>query len=381
MKAALLLVVTAGCFDFSPPPPERPAPAVRKLADAQILDMWVQRDKGRTLCPGMSGKMYVKAKVQWPGSRPVDRNIGRDVDSLQPTDFQISGPLVSGTAEAHLLASGDMLASANVGFEVDIVYKPIPKFRFHELWTPEYSCFHGVSDNGGQGQGGNDGGYGGDADLGQPGGDGGNATPGLSGGHGGRVTAYVTYVTTKFHPKLIAVIANDAFYLAPPDAELWFTARGGQGGPGGSGGNGGRGGDQSTETRTVTDDNGDESSVIFGTGPAGHGGHGGNGASGGNGGDGGVVDVVYDSRFPDLRDHLRADASGGDVGPPGNAGGGGAGGGTNAERDPQSGEGGANGQPGVNEARGGRDGRARVRPGAVQSMFARTGLAFQGGRR
>ena len=38
MKRAALLVACAGCFGYSEPPPERPAPALRKIGDAKILE-------------------------------------------------------------------------------------------------------------------------------------------------------------------------------------------------------------------------------------------------------------------------------------------------------------------------------------------------------
>src|SRR5690348_13413899 len=97
----LVLFALAGCFGYSELPNNRPDPEIRKLADAKILDMQINLHKQPGLCPGHEGKLYVNGTVQWPGRKPVLRSIGSDVDSFAPGDFAISGPLLTGDAEAH----------------------------------------------------------------------------------------------------------------------------------------------------------------------------------------------------------------------------------------------------------------------------------------
>ncbi len=384
MKTApIALFALTACFRYSDPPTERPAPKLRNIAEATILDMKVGLYKQPGLCPGKEGKLYADAMVQWPGSEPVKRNIGADVDSLQPTSFQVTGPLVKGDKEAHLHPSSDVLASVETGFRAKIVYTPLPKFSFDVELPPEYSCFTGFWDNGAPGNGGYAGANGDGGDWGQNGGPGGNGTNGGPAGRGGRVIAYVTFASTKFHPKLLAVIANGVFFLAPPDAPLTFGAVGGPGGSGGDGGNGGNGGNQATESREVWDpDSKSKVNKWFGVGGAGNGGAGGNGASGGRGGDGGSVEVIYDSRFPELAKLIRTDVRGGAGGPPGRAGGGGSGGTSEAEENAVFGAGGPAGAPGPYQGEDGRPGAQRVKAGEVFGRFTKLrGITLAGGRR
>lgn len=143
MKRLALVAVTGGCFTYSALPNDRPAPKIRTLADAKIVDMQINLHKQPGLCPGQEGKLYVNATVQWPGMKPVLRSLGNDVDSLDPASFAISGPLLTGDAEAHLHPDGDVLKSIEDGFIIDVKYKPEPRFTFHETFPPEYSCFTG----------------------------------------------------------------------------------------------------------------------------------------------------------------------------------------------------------------------------------------------
>lgn len=364
-----LSCVLAGCFKYSPMPPEPPPPELRKIGDAQILQMKVHLHKQPGLCPGKRGKLYANANVQWPASRPVARSIGRDVDSLAPSSFSVSGPLVRGDADANLLPDPDVLKSVETGFSATIVYTPIPTFSFSETFPPEYSCYTGWYNDGSFGNAGFDGRSGDSGGEGQSGAHGEHGRPGGRGGSGGRVTAYVTIVSTRYYPKLLAVWANDRFFLAPANRPLGFGAAGGQGGTGGTGGYGGNGGDQPTESKEVYED-GTKTTVTVARGAPGNGGDAGDGGPGGSGGDGGIVEVTYDASFPELRNLIQTDVSGGAGGYGGRGGDGGRGGGTNADQnygaqegqDGQGGQAGADGPPG-------RVGRATVRPGSVASKF------------
>lgn len=369
---------TSGCFAYSTPPPLKPLPEVRKLSEAKILDMNVDLYKQPGLCPGKKGKLYATATVEWPGEPPVKRNIGRDVDSLAPTSFAVTGPHLSGDAEAHLHPSKDVVATADSGFVAKIVYTPEPRFSFDVVFPPEYSCWGGWNMNGAGGASGGSGGGGGGGDWGQPGEPGENGGRGGDGEHAGNVTAYVTFASTRYFPRLLAVVANGTFFLAPPDVPLWFTAVGGPGGAGGSGGPGGPGGPQPFEDREGYDEQSETTrNMRFATGQPGNGGPGGSGARGGNAGDGGTVKVVYDSRFPELKKLIMTDVSGGGPGAPGEGGEGGAGGGSDAEVGMAVGAPGAPGAPGPDDARSGRPGRATVTPGDVKKIFgAQKGIVF-----
>ena len=377
----LPLLLLANCFPYSPMPGERAAPALRKLADAQILDMKVNLHKQEGLCPGKQGKLYVNGTVQWPGMQPVLRSLGNDVDSFSAASYSITGPLIRGDAQANLFPDPDVQKSIESGFETKVVYTLDPKWTFHEVWKPEYSCFTGWGVNGEGGGQGNSGGGGYHGDPGRNGSSGQPGGHGEQGGPGGRVTAYVTIVSTKFYDRLLAVVANGNFFLAPADRQLAFAAIGGPGGAGGNGGDGGAGGDQPTKSITETDENNNTTTVIVGNGPAGNGASGGNGGYGGDGGNGGVVDVTYDAAFPELRQLIVTDVGGGQGGEAGGGGNGGNGGGTNATRGAQQGSSGGPGQEG-GPGRTGSPGRAAVHPGAVSSQFRNIhGMQIVGTRR
>jgi hypothetical protein len=385
MKRVLLLCplasLLAGCFTYSQPPGERAAPKLRNISEARILDMKVHLFKQDGLCPGKEGKLYANANVQWPGHQPVPRSIGSDVDSLPPNAFDVKGPLVRGDANAHLFPSADVLASVETGFEATVVYTPDPqRFTFHEMFPPEYSCYTGWYSDGGQGNSGSSGFSGNSGNVGQHGTHGESGGTGGRGQNGGRVVAYVTIVGTKFYPRLLAVVANDNFFLAPIDQPLEFGAAGGQGGNGGSGGNGGNGGDQPTKEQKRPDGSGGEKTVRVASGSAGNGGDGGNGGAGGYGGNGGTVEVVYDSRFPELAGLIKTDVRGGAGGYGGSAGYGGRGGGTNAEEGAQQGQDGSEGAQGQ-DGGSGSPGRASVKAGSVGGRFERLRGITVGGRK
>jgi hypothetical protein len=375
------LAATSACFHYTDGPPARPPPVLRKIEDAKILVMDVHLWKQIGLCPGLEGKLYANANVQWPNAKPVPRNIGTDVDSLHASDFQVVGALVKGDDKARLFPDPDVKKSIEGGFDATVVYKPDPaKWTFKLNFPPEYSCYGGWFDDGGMGGGGGPGGDGGNNGPATDGTNGGNGGPGLQGNQGGKITAFVTVVSTPYWPRLFAVIANGNFFLAPADRDLVFGAAGGQGGPGGNGGQGGQGGDQVTEVVSKPTGKGSTTTVTRGKGRAGNGGRGGNGGKGGKGGKGGSVDVTIDAAFPELARFIKADVSGGAGGYGGARGGGGAGGGTNADSDqnPQVGTPGEDGAPGGDGDRG-DPGGASIHGGQVASKFAGIkGLAIFG---
>jgi hypothetical protein len=378
VRAILLAAVTAGCFSYSEMPGERAAPKLRKLSEAKILSMNVNLYKQTGLCPGKEGKLYVDAMVQWPGLQPVKRTLGSDVDSLDPANFKITGPLLTSDKQAHVIPSGDVLASVETGFETDIVYTPESRFSFHQSFPPEYGCFTGWSERGESGGNGGTGGAGSGGDYGQSGLGGGQGDPGNPGAPGRRIQASVTVVSTKFYPKLYAVMVNGTFFLAPADRQLTFDAAGGAGGQGGDGGPGGPGGPQATEDIEKWVD-GTKTTVRVGRGGAGNGGNGGNGGPGGQGGNGGTVEVTYDSAFPELRNFIATNVDAGAGGNPGNPGYGGDGGGTDAEENAAQGN---PGNPGGtnNAGRPGRNGSASVRAGSVGNQFRNLrGITVLGG--
>ncbi|CAN5392423.1 hypothetical protein BH11MYX1_BH11MYX1_32120 [soil metagenome] len=362
------LLLFAGCFQYSEFPPERPDPVLHKLADARILSLAVNLHDQPGLCPGREGRLYVTGTVQWPGSRPVLRGLGRDVDAFDASTFSVTGPLIRADATGTLYPDGDVQKSLETGFAAKVVYTLAPTWEFHETWQPEYSCFTGSGLSGSPGSSGSSGSSGASGGQGANGTAGGEGGRGTQGGDGGRLTAYVTIVSTKFYPKLFAVIANNHFYLAPAERQLGFSSIGGPGGGGGEGGDGGAGGDQRTKSVQEDDKDGNKVTVIVGDGAAGNGGGGGAGGADGNGGNGGTVDVIYDQAFPELRNFVATEVSGGTGGNGGNGGTGGTGGRTTATRNAQQGSTGSSGSS-AGGGRNGGAGRASVRAGAVTTVF------------
>jgi hypothetical protein len=368
IKLTIATLALSGCFFYESYPNDRPAPHIRKIEEAKVLDLHVNLGEQPGLCPGQQGQLFADATVQWPGAHPVQRTIGKDVDSLAPASFSITGSLVRGDADAHLIPDADIMKSVQAGFVVDITYTPHPAFKFHETFKPEYSCFSTFKvsgEGGGAGEEGDSGSSGSKASDGKPGKNGRNGGKGET---AGKVEAFVTEVSTPFYPKLLAVRANDAFFLAPADAPLTFAATGGHGGRGGSGGRGGTGGDQETYNETITTHDGGHESVSHGKGVAGNGGPGGNGGDGGDGGNGGTVHVTYDAAFPELGELVKTDVSGGSGGAAGAAGGGGHAGSGRGSKDSKDGNAGPEGSEG-REGRDGQAGRAQVNAGSVASKF------------
>ncbi len=376
-SALLASTLVTACFGYSEPPPERPAPALRKLESATVLDMRVHLAKQPGLCPGFEGKLYADAQVQWPGSKAVPRTIGSDVDSLAPSSFGIAAPLVKIDDQAHLHPDADILKSVQTGFAATIVYKPNPKFTFTELFPPDYSCYRGAYADGEPGSSGTSGSSGSSGSRdGESGRDGRSGTNGGNGRRGGKLEAVATLVTTRFHERLVAVIANEQLYLAPANRPFELGAAGGYGGAGGSGGSGGRGAREPTKTHEITTSRGTRTMETYSLGPSGSGGDGGSGGNGGNGGDGGTVELTYDAAFPELRELLKVDVSGGDAGYGGAAGHGGSAGSTRSSKGVRgsTGHGGTAGHPGDR----GSPGRASVKAGSVSRLFDFPGIAIAG---
>ncbi len=360
--------LASGCLLYTEYTDDRPAPHLRKLAEAKILDLEVNLGELAGLCPGKQAQLQADATVQWPGAKPVHRTIGSDADSLAAASFAVTGPLVRGDEGAHLMPDPDVLKSVEAGFIADIAYSPESRFKFHETFKPEYSCFVGLDVAGEQGAPGDDGQSGSSGSKGANGTAGSNGRNGGRGAKGGHIEAFVTEVSTPFYPKLLAVHANDSFFLAPADRPLTFAAIGGTGGDGGTGGRGGAGGDQATYNVTEETHSGDHITKSHGQGAAGNGGDGGTGGDGGDGGDGGTVVVIYDEAFPELRELVHTNVAGGSAGARGAAGKGGEHGSSHADKERKEGQ---DGQPGQDGERGhgGGPGHAEVRAGSVASKF------------
>ena len=360
--------LASGCLFYTSYRDDRPAPHLRTLAEAKILELAVNLGELPGLCPGKQAQLQADATVQWPGAKPVHRTIGSDADSLAAASFSVTGSLVHGDEDAHLLPDPDVLKSVEVGFVADIAYSPQSRFKFHETFKPEYSCFVGLDVPGEQGAPGDDGASGSSGSKGANGTAGANGHGGKRGAKGGHIEAFVTEVSTPFYPKLLAVHANDSFFLAPADRPLVFAATGGAGGTGGSGGRGGAGGDQATYNVTEETHSGDHITKSHGQGAAGNGGDVGTGGDGGDGGDGGTVVVTYDEAFPELRELIHTNVAGGSAGAKGSGGSGGSKGTSHADKERQEGQPGQAGQDG-DRGHGGGPGHADVRAGSVASKF------------
>ena len=187
----------------------------------------------------------------------------------------------------------DITKTALRPFVIDAtVFAQPARLHTSAAFRPDYTCveYAGASGlPGAMGENGEDGSTGAkgvdyaDSDppkRAQAGGRGEPGRPGQSGGDGvpgPRLVAYVTWVTTPFHERLVAVrVVGDVddFELFPADAPVVVRARGGDGGAGGHGGHGGWGGSGGAGRRNR------------GGAPPGAGGAGGSGGDGGYGGDG-----------------------------------------------------------------------------------------------
>jgi hypothetical protein len=357
------------------------------LSKANVQSMSVDiRKERKTICPREQVQMAVftdvilegdkdkKSFETWAGRGSVNKN-----DKLDFVEFAFHSELGDFDKDGWFAPNGNILASADKEFEIKTVYKRQPdKFSFTTKYKPDYQCIKdggksgqagGAGSGGTGGQSGQDGSMGSDSQPGAGGSAGGSGTQGgdgSSGGAGPHIVAFATMVKTPFYDKLVAIkISGDFedFLLAPVDQPVIVRASGGSGGPGGQGGSGGRGGSGGSGNPG---------------GAGGQGGQGGNGGKGGNGGPGGSVDLVFDSRYPDLGNTIKLDVSGGpggDAGPAGSAGSGGSGGnGMTPSGSTQTAASGQRGSDGTGGSQGtsgqkGSDGHASAKAGAVSDKF------------
>ena len=365
------------------------------LEKAEVKSMAVDlRRPQKTICPRESVQMAVFAEVvlegdkqgkkveTWAGKGSVNKN-----DKLDFDEFAFHSDQGSFDKAGWFAPNNNLLATAGKEFEIKSVYRKRPdKFSFTTTYKPDYSCIKGgggsatsgsSGESGHAGSSGKDGASGSSSQSGGSGGDGGmgsqggNGTEGSAGPH---VTAFATYVKTAFYDKLVAIsIEGDVqdFLLVPEGQGVILHANGGAGGSGGSGGSGGTGGHGGGGNPG---------------GQGGRGGVGGNGGNGGMGGNGGAIELMFDSRFSDLRGQVRLDVSGGPGGSAGHGGSAGAGGSGGSGQTPpsssgqsaptaQSGQRGSDGSQGSQGAagRGGSDGRATAKPGNVKDHFGNRG--------
>lgn len=343
------------------------------LQGADVVSMQADiRRPVKKICPREPVQMWVRvdAKLEdqnsparfetWVGDRQARRNGFLDFGNFVFASGQ-------GTVDEHgwYHPRGDMLATVDGGYEIQTSFRYRPdRFSQRLRFEPEYGCVREGGGTGKSGDAGRDGrnghpgyyrGY-----VGQPGEPGGPGEEGDNGGPGPRFRAYATFVRTRLYSRLMAIRieGNESdFLLALPDASVTLVARGGPGGAGGDGGNGGSGG-QGGPGRPG--------------GAGGPGGPGGPGGNGGRGGDGGSVELIYDSRFPELERLIRSDVSGGSPGAAGSGGSGGSGGGGGAGR--EGGRSGTQGRSGVAggsgySGRAGSTGSTSARAGPVADRF------------
>ncbi len=362
-------------------------------ADVKSMSVDLRRQQ-KTICPREPVQMAVfmevvldgdkdKKQVEtWQGRGSVNKN-----DKLEFTEFAFHSDQGSFDQDGWFSPNPDVLATAGKEFEIKSVFRKRPdKFSMSTTYKPDYACIKNAGGGGASGGAGSPGGdgesgrYGQGGSSSQAGGDGGDGSPGSNGGKGTdggpgpRFSAYATMVKTPFYDRLVAIVIEgdkQDFLLVPEGAPVTIRANGGAGGAGGRGGHGGSGGSGGSGN------------------PGGNGGRGaagGGGGRGGNGGPGGQIDLVYDTRFPDLRAQIRLDVSGGAAGPAGPGGSGGSAGrggsgitptGSSGQAPPpaQSGKDGSGGAQGAAGAPGhpGQEGRATASPGDVKSKLSGRG--------
>lgn len=358
------------------------------LTKADIKSMSVDiRKERKTICPREQVQMAVFADLipdgdkeqksfeTWAGRGSVNKN-----DKIDFVEFAFHSDLGEFDGEGWFAPKNDILATADKEFEIKTVFKKRPdKFSFTTKYKPDYQCIKGGGKGGSMGNAGNggpsgnaghDGQLGSDSQSGGNGSQGGPGGPGGDGANGGagpHVQAFATMVKTPYYDKLVAIkLTGDVedFLLAPVDQPIVLKATGGAGGPGGSGGSGGRGG---------AGGGGNPG------GQGGSGGQGGNGGKGGTGGPGGSIDLVFDSRYPELGNQIKLDASGGpggEAGPAGHGGSAGSGGNgitpSGSTTPAQSGQRGTEGPGGASGSEGqkGPDGHASAHAGNAAGSFA-----------
>ncbi len=335
LLVSLALLSTTGCGFFR----RLAGNDVISLDKAEVKSMAVDlRKQQKTICPREPVQMAIFAEVvlegdkqakqveTWAGHGGVNKN-----DKLDFVDFAFHSAQGSFDRDGWFSPNPDLLASVGKEFEIKSVFRRRPdKFTFTTSYKPDYTCIKGAGGGGTPGQAGNsgsDGTAGNDGQQGtdtRAGGNGGDGSSGTAGGNGGdgsagpHLVVYATLVKTPFYERLVALMIegdNKDFLLVPENQTVTIHANGGGGGSGGSGGAGGRGGSGGSGNPG---------------GAGGRGGTGGPGGNGGNGGPGGTIELVYDARFADLRNHIGLDVAGGAPGPAGSGGhGGGAGSGGN----------------------------------------------------
>lgn len=368
---------------------------VISLEKAEVKSMSVDlRRQNKTICPREAVQMAVFAEVvlegdkegkqveTWTGHGEANKN-----DKLDFADFAFHSEQGDFDRDGWFTPKSDVRLTAGKEFAIKSVFRRRPdKFTFTTTYKPDYTCIKGAGGagssghdgpSGSAGAGGQSGKMGSSSSAGGAGGDGGNGTPGgqgTDGTPGPHITAYATMVKTPFYDRLVGiVIEGDAqdFILVPDGQPVTLYAAGGAGGNGGTGGSGGGGGSGGSGN------------------PGGHGGkggQGGNGGTGGSGGAGGTIDLVFDSRFAELRNQIKIDVAGGAPGSGGSGGSGGSAGsggsgmtpsGTSGQSPPpaQSGPTGAEGPHGSSGTNGrpGPDGRANVKSGDPKPKFSGLG--------
>jgi len=344
------------------------------LDEYEVQTMAVDiRKEMKTLCPLEATQMAVFVTATHPDEPGVVQNLetwygrGRHNDTLDFANFAFHSPQGEFDENGYFHPTGGVLPTIAQEFELDFVLKKRPdKFSFHVTYKPDYRCISGSTHDGGAGMSGNDGmpgnagmtgSYGGEGPggAGTDGGPGGPGSDGQQGQDGDQVRLWATMVRTPFYDRLIAVkgqaSSGEFLLLAHPEQSLFFSASGGAGGNGGSGGGGGRGGDGGSGKPG---------------GAAGNGGMGSSGGNGGRGGNGGTIELVFDSRFPELQGMLQLSAAAGPGGSGGNAGYGGSAG--SAGIDGAQGVRGQDGNPGQ-PGPSGNPGRTMAQAGDAASQF------------
>ena len=350
-------------------------------ADVKSMSVDLRKPK-KTICPREQVQMAVFADVSlegekgpkpfetWAGRGSVNKN-----DKIDFKEFAFQSGQGAFDGDGWFQPNPNLLASASKEFEIKTVFKRRPdKFTFSTNYKPDYSCISGAGTSGQSGMMGQGGNAGQAGTMGQSGSSTGSGGPGRDGGSGGqggngtdgaagpRIVVLATMVKTAFYDKLVALrIAGDMedFLLVPVDQPVVLRANGGAGGQGGQGGQGGSGGSGGSGN------------------PGGQGGSGGpgaNGGNGGNGGPGGSIELIYDSRFPEIASHLTFDVAGGHAGEAGQGGQGGSTGrgGSSQGQGAQNGKDGAGGPQasGGAQGRSGANGRGGAKSGDVKNKFS-----------
>lgn len=282
------------------------------LEKAEIKSMSVDlRKPNKTICPREEVQLAVFAEVILDGEKQVKQLEtwqGRESrnDRLDFSDFAFAS--AHGTVDPNGFFRPDPNVDHTVGdeFAITTTFKRQPdKFTFKTTYKPDYAC---IKESGRDGHAGA---------AGSAGGTGGAGGPGGAGEPGPSFTVHATLVKTPFYDRVLALsIEGDVrdFLLVPEDQPITLRAMGGAGGAGGAGGRGSQG---RAGTAGASGNPGQRG------GDGGPGGAGGAGGRGGPGGDGGKIRLVYDARFPDIRDQVKlvVDAGSGGAGGAGGMGG------------------------------------------------------------